>query len=158
MDKQYLSIEEFWEIPEEERYLESTLADVSTEDLKKILEEYNLTEKEEEIFISELKRRDPSFVYTEIGGNDLLHHGIHYPALETLIFIYKLVGWVLIIAGLIGLGVMAEKSALIAFVILIVALIFALLFFAYAESIKVLTDISSFTYQILKNMKSKNQS
>jgi len=68
------------------------------------------------------------------------------------------VGCVLIIAGLIGLGVMVGKSVLFAFVILILAIIFALLFFAYAESIKVLTDISSFTYQILKNMKSKNRS
>jgi hypothetical protein len=154
MDKKHLTVEDLWEMPEDERYSPSVLSEVTSEDLLKILDEYVLDNDDKEKLVNELKRRDPSFVYVE-NDVDLHEEGLKYPALNGLVIIYTILGWVLLIGGLIGAIKLSDNT--IAMVLTIVAsVILAIFSFASAESIKVMTDISSFSYQILKHLKSKD--
>jgi len=156
MEKKNLTIEDLWEMPEDERYSSQVLSEVTSDNLVKILDEYVLSGAEKEKLISELQRRDPSFVYTENEETDLHEGSIKYPALNTLVVVYKILGWILIIGGVLGALAYIEESVIASIAIAIGGVIFGIMALAAAESIKVMTDISSFSYQILKHLKSKD--
>ncbi len=77
-----------------------------------------------------------------------------YPALKFIASMLKLFGWVLIIVGIIAVGIFISKDiAFMGILILAVSILFALLSFASAELILVITDISSSAFKILMHLK-----
>ncbi|MDI9528827.1 MAG: hypothetical protein QM233_02735 [Candidatus Cloacimonadota bacterium] len=76
-----------------------------------------------------------------------------YPALDFIAGLFKFFGWLLVIAGIIGLVVFISKEMVLVGILILIASSFnALISFAFAELITVFTDISSSTYRIRKHL------
>jgi magnesium-transporting ATPase (P-type) len=86
----------------------------------------------------------------EIGSAEIVVPDKKYPALRTISEIYKIFGWVLIIATIIIALVFLKVSGIFAMITIIVGALIVLGVFAVAESIMVFIDIE-------KNTRNKTQ-
>jgi hypothetical protein len=77
----------------------------------------------------------------EIGSSDNDNTENKYPALRTISGIYKVFGWLIIVATLIVAFVLGQGSAIFALISIIVGALIVLGVFAAAESIMVFIDI-----------------
>jgi len=157
MENERISIQDFRALSSAWQCSSDKLEKVTSEDLKKLLAEYVLSEQAKRAIVDELKRREPSFSYASVNPvQALADEDKAYPALIIIAGILKLFGWVLVITGIIALVIFISKEmALLGILALALALFFALFSFAGAESIIVITDISSSAYRILKYISSK---
>ncbi len=157
MENDRISIQDYRALSSAWQCSSDKLEKVTTEDLKKLLAEYVLSEQAKRAIIDELKRREPNFSYASVNPVQALEdEDKSYPALAIIAGIFKLFGWVLIIVGILALVLFISKEmTLVGIIALAVALFFALFSFAGAESIVVITDISSSAFRILKQVSSK---
>ena len=156
MENQRISIQDYRALSSAWQCSSDKLEKVTTEDLKKLLADYVLSEKAKRAIIDELKRREPDFSYDSVNPlQALADEDKVYPALSTIAIIFKLFGWLLIIAGVLVVILISKEMAIMGILALLVALFFALLSFAVAEGIFVITDISSLAYRILKHISDK---
>lgn len=153
MDNKDLTLDELWEMPEEQRWTPEVLSQLSSEDLRSIIEEYEISPQIYEAIFEELKKRDPTLVNGELHISNINKGNNNYPALTFIAMVFRLFGWILIIAGLIlGAYFMSEVSVYVGIISFIVASFYALLSFACAEVIKVFTDISTSSFRIINHL------
>jgi hypothetical protein len=77
----------------------------------------------------------------EVGSVDIDNTEKKYPALRTISLIYKIFGWLIIIATLIVAFVLGQGSGIFALIAIIVGALIVLGVFAVAETIMVFIDI-----------------
>lgn len=154
MSGKQISIKEFSALPEIKKCAPEVLASVTTEDMETLLNEHPLTPKVKNTISAELKNRNPNFVYDDVPEGEDSDDDKEYPALNFIAGVDKFIGWLFIIAGVISLiYFLTEGSVWEGILALVGSFVFALISFASAESIKVITDISSSAYRILQHLK-----
>lgn len=154
MNQDHLSISDFDELPARRKSSPEVLQYITDNDLRLLLEKYGGNKAIKEAILQEIAKRDPNLVnnVSEYSGKDS-----EYPALNTMSSVLSIVGWLFLIGGIIGGLSYVDKSIFTGIMILVSAVISSIMSFAAAEMIKVMTNISSNTHQILKHLKSKDQ-
>ncbi|MDD5690057.1 MAG: hypothetical protein PHQ76_07285 [Caldisericia bacterium] len=158
MDTETMTIEEFLALPNKQQCSMENISKLSVDDLLLLLlDENDLTiEVRNEISIY-LNTVIPNVIFeSEFVEDNSEKEEIHYPALNTVAIIYIILGWAILIFGIISsIYVFSEVNEISGVVIFISTLFLAISTFAISELIKVLTDMSSFLYQILNFLKQK---
>lgn len=159
MSDRFVSIEEYSSLSDGFKCAPEVLEKVTTDDLKTLLYEHTLAPMIQNTIITELKNREPDFEHDDVPEIEGLEEDKKYPVLNFIGSIYHLIGWLLIFGGLTGSICLfssdSDKSIVDGIIVMVCALFLALMSFAFAEFILVVTDISSSAFKILKKLQDK---
>jgi len=157
MDTKTMTIAEFLALPNKQQCSMENISKLSVDDLFLLLDESNLTIEVRNEIRNYLNTVIPDVIpESEFVEDNSAKEGLYYPALNTVAIIYTILGWAIFIIGIISsIYVFWEVNKISGVVIFVSTAFLALFTFATSESIKVLTDMSSFLYQILNFLKQK---
>ncbi|NLO11802.1 MAG: hypothetical protein GX122_05190 [Candidatus Cloacimonetes bacterium] len=163
MNQSRISIQEYYNLDLEQRCMRRYLTQMSTEDLKTVLANGSLTDKERTAVLEELNWRRR--FYPESSTSEKTPSK-SYPALFVISGIMKAIAWLIYLAGIIafiGFSVVAAETysyggnikVMTGFIALIASIIVGTGWLATAELIKLLIDISISNHSILEELQKK---
>ncbi|MCB5228826.1 MAG: hypothetical protein LHW44_01980 [Candidatus Cloacimonetes bacterium] len=163
MNEGRISIQDYYNLDVEQRCMRRYLTQMSTEDLKTVLANGSVTDKERTAVLEELNWRRR--FYPE-SSNTEKTPSKSYPALFVISGIMKATAWLIYLAGIIafiGFNVAAADTysyggnikVMTGFIALIASIIVGTGWLAMAELIKLLIDISISNHSILEQLQKK---
>lgn len=156
MENERITIPDYVNLEDDIRLRPETLRKVRTEDLMLLIDDYVLSDPEEETIVSELESRIPGYALQHAKKNSPEPDDeINYSALYAISTALSVIGVIFIIIGLIGVITVtsSEQALFISITILITSLFSALSCFAGAQLIKVFINISQKCTGILDHLK-----
>jgi hypothetical protein len=150
-----ISIQNYMALSDVEQCSQDILSQVSTEDLRSLWNDYVLSYNVKLKIFDEISSREPNANLSIVNhGDNLSLEDKKYPALGFLAGVYRLFSFVLIIVGVAAsIDYISKEMVPTGVIVLLASLFFSLISYACAESIIVITDISSFAFRILKHIK-----